>query len=59
MQRLADTYRGDAAMVRLRMVPSDLEEIDRAADAAGMTRSAFIRAATLKEVRTDQQVKAS
>ena len=59
MQRLAEGYDGEATMVRLRMVPWDLAEIDLAAKAAGMTRSAYIRAAVLSVVRADQQTKAS
>lgn len=57
MQPLAEGY--EAAMVRLRIVPTDLEEIDRAAKAAGMTRSAYFRAAAIKEARVDLEAQAS
>ena len=42
---LADTYPGKAPFVSARLIPDDIERLNRAARASGITRSAFIRLA--------------
>jgi predicted DNA-binding protein len=43
--RLADTYPGQAPFVSARLIPNELERLNRIAQATGVTRSQFIRLA--------------
>jgi len=43
--RLADGYPGKAPFVSARVVPDDIERLNRAARAGGITRSEFLRRA--------------
>jgi len=52
---LSDGYTGKAPTVAARLVPSDLEDLDRVRQARGQTRAQFIRYAVRLAVASEAQ----